>query len=379
MNNPIRPCSSFTHKPAAFPLPLGKILLCVILSTCAATVARAQTVSETGAISDTSARPDYSAHTASYHIPFTRPVNFQKLTSLHVRASLNGGPPTSFLVDTGSVGVIVSADEVPNIDPKAPAGSIKYSSSGIELDGVWTTVTLTFPDSLDAQGHVATAVIPVLAVRKEKVSGTGVNAAGTKPSTHPKPHMFGIGFGRGLEAHPERNPFINLNEMQAGTMRRGYTITRDGYTLGLTAATVPSACTFQKLTERAVSPETSAMKPGLRDWETAPGSVTVGTTVSPMGTVLMDTGLSNMMIAIPGQPSGADIAPGTHVTMHLLGGQLNYSFDVGDTTNPLTPRRVTWVTPTHGAYVNTGLCALAAFDYLFDADGGYIGLRPVNR
>jgi hypothetical protein len=49
---------------------------------------------------------------------------------------------------------------------------------------------------------------------------------------------------------------------------------------------------------------------------------------------------------------------------------------VGDTTDPLTPRKVNWLKPTHGVFVNTGLCALAAFDYLYDADGGYLGLRP---
>ena len=63
----------------------------------------------------------------------------------YVRASLNGGPPTRFQVDTGSVGVIVGADEVPNIEPNAPPGSILYTSSGIELKGVWTTTTITFP------------------------------------------------------------------------------------------------------------------------------------------------------------------------------------------------------------------------------------------
>ena len=166
--------------------------------------------------------------------------------------------------------------------------------------------------------------------------------------------------------------------MVAGTMRRGYTITRDGFTLGLTPATVGSGYEFTKLTERKVSADAAAMRPGLKDWETAPGSVTVGTVTSPMGSVLMDTGLTNMMIGIPGQPSGQEIPAGTHVTLHLLNGRMDYGFDTGDTSNPLTPRRVTWIKAAKAPFVNTGLRALGGFDYLYDADGGYLGLRGVK-
>jgi hypothetical protein len=325
--------------------------------------------------------PDYSSYKQSYHVPFSNKVNFKHLLGMHVRASLNGGAPTTFLVDTGSVGIIVSADEIPSIDPKALAGSMVYSSSGIELDGVWTTTTVTFPDSKDAYGRVATAVVPVLAVKSEKFRGTGVNAATGTPSAHPHPHMFGVGFGRGLEAHPERNPFLNLIEMQAGKMRRGYTITRNGISLGLTAPTTGPGYVFQRLKARTVSAETSAMKPGLKDWETTPGSVTVGSVTSPMGAILMDTGLTNMFFAMPDAPNAVpegDVPSGTDVTLNLLSGRLHSSFKVGDTSNPVTPRRVTRTKLVHGVTVNTGLRALSAFDYLYDADGGYLGLRPVT-
>lgn len=321
--------------------------------------------------------PSFSGGKGSYTVPFARPVDFRRLGGLSIRASLNGGKPTSFLVDTGSVGIIVSADEVPNIDPNAPTGSIKYSSSGLELDGVWTKTTVTFPDSKDANGHVVAAVVPVLAVTSEKMTGTGVNAI-TRPSLgKPHPHMFGIGFGRGAEAHPERNPFLNLIEMQAGTMHRGYTITRHGYTLGLTPKSAGSGYVYQKLKERAVPAEIAKTLSGLKDWGTAPGSLTVGTTTAPMGTVLVDTGLTNMMLAIPGEAAG-EVAPGTEITINLLSDRLHYSFKVGDMGNPATPRRVTKIRPTRGTFVNTGLRALYAFDYLFDADGGYLGLRSVK-
>jgi len=245
------------------------------------------------------------------------------------------------------------------------------------MDGVWTTVTVTFPDSKDAQGRTATATVPVLAVKETIFTGVGVNAIRHAPILNPRVHMFGVGFGRGLEAHPERNPFLNLSEMQAGTMRRGYTITRAGFTLGLTAEKTRRGYVFQKLIPRTVSLETAATRPSLKDWETALGSVTVDALQAPMAAVLMDTGLTNMMIAVPNGPRG-DVTPGAKVTVGLLGGRLPYRFKVGDKSDPLTPRRVTWIIPTHGVFVNTGLRALSAFDYLYDADGGYLGLRPVG-
>ena len=343
------------------------VFSCSLLTLCLIGALAATAAGQTGRAD---APPDYSTYTQSYSIPFAKAVNFQHLTGMHIRASLNGAPATTFQVDTGSTGIVVSADEVPNIDPKAPTGSIKYSSSGLEFDGVWTTVTVTFPDSRDARGRVATAVVPVLAVKERKVYSVGVNASGKKDALNPRVHMFGVGFGRGTEAHPEKNPFVNLAEMQAGTMRRGYAITRKGFTLGLTAAAVGTGYRFQKLTERKVSAETTTLRPGLKDWQTTPGSVTVDTLHAAMGTILM--------IAMPEKTATDDIAAGTRVTVDLLGGQLHYSFKVGDTADPLTPRKVTWIKPTHGVYVNTGLRALAAFDYLYDADSGYLGLRPTS-
>jgi hypothetical protein len=285
--------------------------------------------------------PDYSAYKSAVTIPFANRVNFSHLTSLNINASINGGPATRFQVDTGSVGIVVSADEVPNIDPAAPKGVIKYSSSGVELYGVWTSATVRFPDAIDAEGKpcVAEAVVPVLAVTEEKVTGKGVNAAGRKASSHPHPHMFGVGFGRGAEGHPEMNPFINLKQMQAGTMRRGYAITPTGYTLGLTQD-MARGYIFQKLTERPVSAQTAALKSTLKDWQTAPGWFKADGFTSSAGTILMDTGLTNMMLAAPGSPTPGDLSAGSNVTIYLLGGKLQYSFKTGDTDNPATPRKV---------------------------------------
>jgi hypothetical protein len=326
--------------------------------------------------------PDYTGYKASYRVPFanTKPVDFEHLQSLSVRVTLNGGPPVKLQVDTGSAGVIVGADDVPNIDPNAPAGSITYSSSGVELIGVWTPVTITFPDSKDEHGNVATAIVPVLAVSERKVHPGAVNSGNFKPMKNPKIYMLGIGTGRGKEAHQERNPWVNLKEMQAGTMRRGYTITRDGITLGLMAEQAGKGYLLEKLKEHtgtlAAVPPTRAV---AKDWDSSLGWVTVGGVKHEISGMLLDTGLTNMMIQAPDPTSQGDVAEGTEITVNLLSGRLSYTFTVGDNTNPVTPRKVTWVRRSTRPLVNTGLKALALYDYLYDADGGYFGLRPAPK
>jgi hypothetical protein len=332
------------------------------------------------------AAPDYSAFTQSYHIPFAnrKTVDFNDLKSLHVRASINGGPIVSLDVDTGSIGVIIGAGDVPHIDPNAPAGSMVYFSSGVELDGVWTPATITFVDSKDENGKPATAVIPVLAAKERQFHAGAVNGGNRKsteaPVKNPKVFMLGIGFGRGKEPFQERNAWTNLKEMQAGTMRRGYQITPDGITLGLTAANVGSGYLFEKLTPRTAAPTTGPVTPQLqKDWNASQGWITIGGKKQHTSSMLLDTGLTNLMIEYPEVTDQLAVQDGTDITVSLLSGKLSYSFKTGDTTNPYTPRKVTWVHRDGGSTVNTGIRALAGFDYLYDADGGYLGLRPRQK
>jgi hypothetical protein len=329
----------------------------------------------TGAVAQT-APPTYSGFQQSILLPYAHKTDWDHLDkTLEVQASVNGGPVGAFTVDTGSVGMIVSAHDVPHIDPNAPEGSIYYNSSGVELHGVWTKATVTFPD---AKGGVAVAVIPVLAVTSRACTGRGVNAARCQPTDDPHPHMLGIGFGRAEEGHPEKNAFLNLREMAAGTMRRGYVIGPDGIRLGLTAAGA-KGFVWQKLSPNPMSREALVYGASLKDWEMASGSFAVKDAESEPGMVLMDTGLTNMILEQPGRENKGDVPDGTQVTIDLLGGQLHYSFVVGDEKNPQTPRRVSWVRATHGTFVNTGLHALAGYEYLYDADGGWLALRPLKR
>jgi hypothetical protein len=80
-----------------------------------------------------------------------------------------------------------------------------------------------------------------------------------------------------------------------------------------------------------------------------------------------------MIIEDSGLPSNGQVEAGTEMTIAL--GRVSYRFGVGD-DGAQTPSRVNYARASHGAFVNTGLRVLGHYDLLFDADGGYLGLRP---
>ena len=75
-----------------------------------------------------------------------------------------GGRSYAVVMDTGSTGIVVSADKIPNIDrlQSLGAGRLTYSSSGRIMIGRWvmTRVTIMGRDGTS----IAAAPIPVLAV-----------------------------------------------------------------------------------------------------------------------------------------------------------------------------------------------------------------------
>jgi hypothetical protein len=312
----------------------------------------------------------YAGFVQSYTVPYVGTPNFANLTSLlQVQARVNGGTIENFTIDTGSVGVVVPASEVPNIPANSPSGSITYSSSGLQMNGVWATLPMTFPQAVNGYGgtEVATATVPVLAVTSTVCTGVGPNAGNC---TGAIPHQLGVGFGRGttVQLSPVYNPFLNLAEMTAGTMRRGYILQRAGLVLGLTATNVGSSFVTQTLTS-AGTPAAGTKN----DWVTPAGGFTVGSTVMASGVALVDTGLTDMILEASGEPSSGAVSSGTAMTITL--GTQSYSYKLGD-GGAQTPTSANWAIYSTRAFVNTGLRALGHFDLMFDADNGLFGLRP---
>ena len=300
-------------------------------------------------------------------MPWVGSPDFANLRrTLKVDVSVNGGKTSPFTVDTGSVGVVVPASEVPNIPAGAPTGTLTYSSSGLQLTGVWVTLPVRFPGAVNAAGASTTAesTVPVLAVTSSKCLGGGVNS---HRCTGGIQHMLGVGFGRGENRAPTYNPFLNLTEMASGTMRRGYLIGRGGLSLGLTGANVTGAWTMQQLTSAG------APKEGTHnDWLTPTGGFQLGDSPSRSGKVLIDTGLLDMIVEGEGLPSTGMVPDGTAITIDV--GDLHYSFAVAD-GGAQTPIGVHHASARNGTFVNTGLRALGHYDLLYDADGGFLGLR----
>ena len=71
--------------------------------------------------------------------------------------------------------------------------------------------------------------------------------------------------------------------------------------------------------------------------------------------------------------------PGSGGTAHLRRCQALYTFTVGDDLNPLAPRKLNLVGGSRPPFVNTSVRFLNGFDYLYDAEGGFVGLRWTGR
>jgi hypothetical protein len=351
----------FAHAKVGAGRPVANAIILSLLAGCSSGSGRAPTGASSGPGS-------YAGYTQSYTVPWVDSPEFSNLRhTLKIKASVNGGTVSSYTVDTGSVGMVVPASEIPNIPAGAPSGNLTYSSSGLKLTGVWATLPISFPQAVNVTGANvrAQATVPVLAVTEANCTGSGVNSGKCRDKI---PHMLGVGFGRGTteRTSPDHNPFLNLTEMVAGTMRRGYIIGRGGLSLGLTGSIATGAWAMQSLAD-AGTPAAGAH----HDWMMLAGGFTLGSDKHE-GRVLVDTGLLNMIIEDSGLPSNGEVKAGTEMTIAL--GSVNYRFGVGD-DGTQTPSGVNYARASHGAFVNTGLRVLGHYDLLFDADGGYLGLR----
>jgi hypothetical protein len=300
-----------------------------------------------------------------------------------------GGRSLTAVMDTGSTGVVVSASAIPGFDhlPKDGPAKLTYNSSGRIMQGVWVNVPVTIAGANGAS--VITRPMPVLAVTSVGCTETARNCTPRDDPRHVA--MIGVGFGRRNRSGPQadsavdKNPFLNLAGPRAGAVHRGYLVTREGVEIGVSAAGAPAGFATVHLTRNQ---ETG-------DWSGAPACIAVADHAPACGTVLPDTGLTPMFLALPPDqvegralPAGSDhtLPPGTKVTITLAPATpgakptAGYSFATGDMDDPLAPRRVILVgqgdRPT---YVNTGVHLLNGFDYFFDADAGLVGYRQLAR
>jgi hypothetical protein len=294
------------------------------------------------------------------------------------------------VMDTGSTGVVVSADKIPNIDrlQSLGRGELTYSSSGRVMIGQWVVTPMTIAGAGGAR--VTTAPIPVLAVTRIECTP---QARRCTPNDAPRGvSMLGIGFARRgdhqAQSGPDRNPFLNVARLDGDgpnptPLRRGYIVTRRGVHVGLTGANTEGDFAYVKLARAADD----------RDWAATPVCIAVnGATPAACGTVLVDTGVTTMYLTVPESQApdaivvpngrGVTLTDGTKVAISIPTAdapQASYQFAVGDRINPLAPQNLVLVSRTRAPFVNTSLRFLNGFDYLFDADGGFAGFRWTGR
>jgi hypothetical protein len=171
------------------------------------------------------------AQQPSFKLLYARRIDLNKTLKVMIGFGTESHGP--FAVDTGSVGIVVPKSELPKTVKKAFAGSIRYTSSGLVVNGYWTEpIDIT----LDVSGAIAH--VSVFAATDSHCVQPSSNAC------HPGslPHVMGIGFGRPEGyASPDRNPLINIRNLPAG-VPSNYRITHTGIELGIRMPQASQAC-----------------------------------------------------------------------------------------------------------------------------------------
>lgn len=327
---------------------------------------------------------------SSVFIPYVNASKNQNLDkSPTINIGFNGsGSYVPFVMDTGSVGIIASADHFKpashaiNLGP----GTQYYSSSGIIEEGTWWTAT---QEIYDTEGKIiATANVPVLQVTSVRCAK---NARFCKVRENPKGiAMMGIGFGRSQKEHgtPDYNPFLNLQTVyQNGTLKaipanwcNGYVVTKNGVFLGLDSENTKNAALVKLL------PRDKQFNQKVPDW--MPASMTIQVNgVKGNGNILMDTGVGTAYLSPPqnanleslvacSRHSRKECAPnGTRIEIYLpdnINPVAHYQFTIGNNDNAMQPRGV-HIVNKQDIFLNTSRHVLAGMNFLYDNNNGYVG------
>lgn len=281
-----------------------------------------------------------------------------------LRINFPGGDARPIEMDTGSTGIVISAESIPNFSQlSGTPGKLTYNSSGRIMIGSWVTTPVTVSGS-NGQ-HFTTAPIPVLAVTQIACQD---NARHCTPEDNPRGvAMMGVGFAReGSEqkqSTPDTNPL--LNPATPDNFHKGYVVTRNGVHVGLNAAVTRGGFSYAKL-------QPDPRIPG--EWQAAPVCIVVNSDQKRCGTALVDTGVNEMFITLPNYPSRA--LPDDASLTFTFTPAVSYTLSGSD--SPLAPEKIILNTTRQTPFVNTGVNFLNGFDVLYDAQNGYFGYRAVK-
>ncbi|MHB8383395.1 MAG: hypothetical protein ACYDC3_13790, partial [Candidatus Binataceae bacterium] len=263
--------------------------------------------------------------------------------------TLAGSNLHTFTLDTGSLGTIVTASDLPsNSEVVGPAGQGTkcYDSSNNAYFGNYYLAPVDIQVSSGSGTTVAiTSPVVVLAANKFcpvkncTDNPLVINGACT---TDPGIHYMGVGFARGgtvvgdLFGPPTANPFLhltNVNGADIGTgINPGYVLSQAGVTLG-----IASTSGFNLLN---LDPNTSY--PG--DWMSMTACYGFPNLPSPdqfCGTGLLDVGISQMYNDVP----FAQRMAGTYDSNDEVPPNLTMNVTVGSSSSPIASYTYTTVQP----------------------------------
>jgi hypothetical protein len=343
---------------------------------------------------------DCEAGTQNYTVPLTSTVPNQLQVNAAVgysTASSAVGNLRTYTIDTGSLGTVVTATDLPTgsgslaIGPGGP-GVKCYDSSNIAYAGNYYLAPVDVQvDTVGGTSAVVTDPIIVLAAtqicRPTSCANPMVNCSSPSGSIH----YMGVGFNRNSTgpddffSGPTENAFLHVDDANNGTdINPGYVLSSGGITLGINST---SGYKTINLTPNTVV---------AGDWNAQPACYSFPNSPPPnqfCGNGLLDVGISEMFIDLPfsQRPTGTfdlnDEVP-SELTMNVLMGNTSspaasYSYTTVQTPTAPTgpaPTFSQWIdtTSTGEVFVNTGRNPLNCYNYLFAGQCGQVGFQTVT-
>jgi len=304
------------------------------------------------------------------------------VAGLSVTVSVGNGPQRLAQVDTGSVGLIVWRGAIgPAAVPQGP-GEREYNSSGRIFRGTYFLTRIAFQTF---QGTVQSVRLSVLGVDRQDCDPAKPDCRTQDGAALQHVGVLGVGFDRTAYTRGDRldqsdNPFLNLEPMRDGGMPRRYVLSTHSIELGGTAS-LPAGFHTLPLTIR-----TRGHGGAPDDWGRPSGCYTLTFSTDqrfgPACTkLLVDSGLPEMILTLPPakRPAGFACDPrcpdGLRAAVRA-GDALDWEFTTGE---PGAPSYVRWGLNGNTTQINTGRVVLDHYDYLYDADLGIVGFRPVKH
>jgi hypothetical protein len=348
------------------------------------------------------ANPTCSLGQLNYPVPLvsTLPKALQIMGAVgYLNPSSADGNLTTYTIDTGSLGTIVTAGDLPVSDGVntlviGPAGrGVKcYDSSNNAFFGNYYLAPVDIQVSNGTSTtSVQTNPLVVLAVDNFcKVDSCKTLKNPTNCTKHFKFHYLGVGFNRNSSApgdlfdSPTANAFLHITDTSNGTdVGPGYILSVNGITLGIDSTSQYKV--IQLTANHAV--------PG--DWNAQRACYGFPDLAKPAqfcGTGLLDVGINEMFndLSFAQRPphtfdSNGYVPP--NLTMNVLMGSsgspaASYTYTtVQPPTSPTGPAPTysQWIKPnvSGSIFVNTGRNPLNCYNYLYEGQCGYVGFQKV--